>query len=84
MDGGERAIWSNWRQETGRPYQPYRRQARMQHGNKSKKKKDNEVVYGPEPPPKYLTTKGLILRGIVFCVAIAGICYLLWQEFGGK
>lgn len=56
----------------------------MQHGKTSRKKKDKKVVYGPEPPPKYLTTKGLILRAIVFCAAIVGICYLLWQEFGTK
>jgi hypothetical protein len=52
--------------------------------NKSKMKRENKVVYGPEPPPRYLTTRGLVIRGIIFFAAIAGICYLLWQEFGGK
>lgn len=52
--------------------------------NKSKPNREKQVVYGPEPPPKYLTTRGLIGRGIVFFAAVAGICYLLWQEFGGK
>jgi hypothetical protein len=52
--------------------------------NKSKLRRENKVVYGPEPPPKLLTTKGLIIRGIIFAAAVAGICYLLWQEFSGK
>jgi hypothetical protein len=52
--------------------------------NKSGRERENKVVYGPEPPPKFLTTKGLIIRGIIFAAAVAGICYLLWQEFSGK
>jgi len=52
--------------------------------NKSKRNRENQVVYGPEPPPKFLTTRGLIVRGIIFFAAVAGICYLLWQEFGGR
>lgn len=52
--------------------------------NKSGREREKEVVYGPEPPPKFLTTKGLIIRGIIFAAAVAGICYLLWQEFSGK
>ena len=49
---------------------------------KSTKKKD--VVYGPQPPPKFLTTRGLIVRGIIFFTSIAGAIYLIWQEFSGK
>ena len=52
--------------------------------NKSKWRREKKMVYGPEPPPKLLTTRGLIIRGIVFISAIIGIGYLLWQEFGGK
>jgi len=52
--------------------------------NKVPSNREKEVVYGPEPPPKYLTTKGLIIRGIIFVASLAGACYLLWQEFSGK
>jgi hypothetical protein len=52
--------------------------------NKSKLKREKQLIYGPEPPPKLLTTKGLIIRGIIFAAAVAGICYLLWQEFSGR
>jgi hypothetical protein len=53
--------------------------------NKSKLKREKKLVYGPKPPPtKLLTTKGLIIRGIIFAAAILGICYFLWQEFSGK
>jgi hypothetical protein len=47
-------------------------------------RKENKLVYGPELPPKFLTTQGLIIRGIIFLTAIFGICYLLWKEFAGK
>ena len=47
-------------------------------------KKENQVVYGPQPPPKFLTTRGLIIRGIIFFASIAGAIYLIWQEFSGK
>ena len=49
-----------------------------------KPKKENQVVYGPQPPPKFMTTRGLIIRGIIFFAAIAGALYLIWQEFSGK
>ena len=53
--------------------------------NKSKWRREKKVEFGPQlPPPKLLTTKGLIIRGIIFIAAVAGACYLLWQEFGGK
>jgi len=42
------------------------------------------VVHGPKPPPKHLTTKGLIIRGIIFVASLAGVCYLFWLEFSGK
>lgn len=51
---------------------------------RNQSKQGNQIVCGPEPPPKFLTPRGLILRGIVFFAAIAGIGYLLWQEFGGR
>ena len=47
-------------------------------------RKEKEVVYGPQPPPKFLTTRGLIIRGIIFFASIAGAIYLIWQEFSGK
>ena len=47
-------------------------------------RKEKEVVYGPQPPPKFLTTRGLIIRGIIFFAAIAGALYLIWQEFSGR
>ena len=47
-------------------------------------KKENQVVYGPQPPPKVLTTRGLIVRGVIFFAASAGAIYLIWQEFSGK
>ena len=49
-----------------------------------KARKEKEVVFGPQPPPKFLTTRGLIVRGIIFFAAIAGAIYLIWQEFSGK
>ena len=49
-----------------------------------KPKKENQVVYGPQPPPKFMTTRGLIIRGIIFFAAIAGALYLIWQEFSGR
>ena len=49
-----------------------------------KLRREKKVEFGPQPPPKFLTTKGLILRGIVFFAALAGIGYLLWQEFTGR
>ena len=48
------------------------------------KDKEKQVVYGPQPPPKFLTTRGLIVRGIIFFASIAGAIYLIWQEFSGK
>ena len=48
------------------------------------KDKEKQVVYGPQPPPKFLTTSGLIIRGIIFFAAIAGALDLIWQEFSGS
>jgi len=56
--------------------------------NKSKRGKKNKMEFGPQlpekPARKYLTTKGLIIRCIIFMVAVAGACALLWQEFSGR
>jgi len=52
--------------------------------NKSKLRREKKQEFGPQLPEKFLTTKGLIIRGVIFFAAVAGICYLLWQEFGGK
>jgi len=52
--------------------------------NPSKWKKEKTVEFGPQPPPKLLTTKGLIIRGIIFIASLAGAGYLLWLEFSGK
>jgi|GEM_PF-2402030 len=56
--------------------------------NKSKWGREKKVEFGPQlspkPTQKFLTTKGLILRGIIFIASVTGACYLLWQEFSGK
>ncbi|NTW88653.1 MAG: hypothetical protein HGB26_05920 [Desulfobulbaceae bacterium] len=62
-----------------------KKKEREMRWNASKgRREENKLVYGPEPRPKYLTTRGLIIRGIIFLAAISGICYLLWREFSGK
>lgn len=46
------------------------------------------MEFGPQLPPKpatkLLTTKGLIIRGLIFFAAVSGLCFLLWKEFTGK
>jgi len=56
--------------------------------NKSKRRREGKLEFGPQPllkaPQKFLTTKVLVVRGILFIVSVAGAGYLLWQEFSGK
>ena len=50
--------------------------------NKSKSRREKKAAFiGPMPAKKLLTTRGLIIRGIIFTASIAGVCYLLWEEF---
>jgi hypothetical protein len=56
--------------------------------NKSKRRRGEKLEFGPQPlqkaPQKFLTTKVLVVRGILFIASVAGACYLLWQEFSGR
>ncbi len=49
-----------------------------------KLRREKKIEFGPQPPPKFLTNKGLIIRGIIFFAALGGAGYLLWQEFTGR
>jgi hypothetical protein len=54
--------------------------------NKSKMRREKKLEFGPQPlhpPKKFLTTKGLIIRGLIFIIAVSWSIYLLWLEFGG-
>lgn len=44
-------------------------------------RKKKEVEFGPQPAKKLLTTKGLIIRGVIFIASVSVGCYLVWQEF---
>ncbi len=47
-------------------------------------KKKQKPEFGPQLPPKpqqLLTTRGLIIRAIIFVASAGGACYLIWQEF---
>jgi hypothetical protein len=46
--------------------------------------KEQQPEYGPQPPPtpqQFLTTKGLIIRAVIFAASLGGACYFIWQEF---
>ena len=40
-----------------------------------------KMEFGPQPAKRLFTTKGLVIRGIIFIASVAGACYLLWVEF---
>jgi hypothetical protein len=61
-----------------------KRERKMSWDASKHHKKENKLVYGPEPAPKFLTTRGLLIRGVIFLLAISGIVHLLWKEFSGK
>jgi hypothetical protein len=44
-------------------------------------RREEKLEFGPQPAKKLLTTKGLIIRGIIFLVSVSMACYLIWQEF---
>ena len=46
--------------------------------------REKQAVYRAELPPKYLTTKDLIIRGIIFVVLLVDSCSLPGQESSSK
>ena len=49
--------------------------------SRSKWGKEKKLEFGPQLTEKFLSTKGLVIRGIIFIASVGGSCYLLWLEF---